>query len=230
MSGLHVGELLIALACIVLGSFVAGTESVVGAMPEPRIRALLDELGASRGAQLERYLNDPTRVLTVLLAFRVTALIVASVMATNAIAHGRDAAWKLVLVISVLALAYGSLTALFAFAGRARARVYAPLSLALARPLELLTTPVALPLRWLSRAIEHRVAQRHSADPPPLTEREVEYVVEQAEESGALDAKRGQMLQNVLELKDLTAREVMVPRTGVRAVRRARASRARSRW
>ena len=51
-----------------------------------------------------------------------------------------------------------------------------------------------------------------------MTEKEVEYVVEAAEQSGAVDAVSSEMLQNVIVLKELTAREIMVPRTQIVAL------------
>lgn len=218
MSGFPVGELVAAASCLLLGSFIAGAEAAVVSLPEARLRALRDEMGERRGAPLTRYLSEPTRVLTSLLAFRVTALIVAAVLTTNALVQRQARWWELAAIVAVLSLVYSVLAEVFVTVARARARSLAPLALMFTRPFELLVSPLVAPLLPLSRMIHARAAQRNTSDPPEVTEREVEYLVEQAEHTGALDPSRGEMLQNVLELKDLTARDVMVPRTRIHAL------------
>jgi putative hemolysin len=218
MSPLPIQELVGAAVSLLLGSLAAGTEAAIVSLPEARMLALRDEMGPGRGAHLARYLADPTKVLSRLLAIRISGMIVAAVLATTALAVSRRPAWVVVAVAVSLVFVYGVLAEVFTTIGRARARVIAPAALAVSWPFEWLILPVAGPLAWLGHAINRRAALRHSSEPPPLTEREVEYVVEAAEESGALDPKRGQMMQNVLEFKDLTARDVMVPRTRMHAI------------
>lgn len=218
MNGLPLGELATAAGCLLIASLAGGADGTLTSLPEARLQAMRDELGGAAARRIGRYLDDPARILTSLLAFRVTTLFTAAVLATNALAGGREVFWKLATIVAVLSFGYGAFAALFATIGRTRGHVLAPAALAFARPIELLIRPIAVPLIWIGNAIEARLALHSHSEPPQVTEREVEYVVEQAEESGALDPKRGQMLQNVLELKDLTARDVMVPRTAMHAI------------
>lgn len=212
-------ELIGALACILLGSFVAGVEGAVMSLPDARLRALRDELGSEAGAHISRFLDNPSKVLARLLAFRVTALIVASILASNALLRGRAPWWHVLILSLSVSLVYGAIAEVFTTVGRARGRGIVARGLRLTRPLEMFIKPIALPLVVLGQLVEGKARKRNSDEhAPTITEREVEYLVEQAENTGVLDSKRGQMLQNVLELKDVTAKDVMVPRTKMHAL------------
>ncbi|MET0594800.1 MAG: transporter associated domain-containing protein, partial [Polyangiaceae bacterium] len=67
--------------------------------------------------------------------------------------------------------------------------------------------------RWAARLV--------AEDPPPesrKTEAEVEWVVTEGQKHGSLGREPAEMIRNVLELKDLVVRDVMVPRTRVSAI------------
>ncbi len=212
-------ELVGAGVCILLGSFVAGVEGAAMSLPEARLRALRDELGDRRGKHVNRYLEQPSKVLARLLAFRVTALIVASILAANALLPARSPWWQVLGLSLGVSMIYGAVAEVLTTIGRTRGRSLIAIGLTLTRPIEVFIKPVAAPLVWLGQFIEKRTRLRNSDENTALiTQREVEYVVEQAEHTGALDAKRGQMMQNVLELKDVTAKDVMIPRTKMNAL------------
>ena len=77
--------------------------------------------------------------------------------------------------------------------------------------------PLAAPIAWLGRWSARLVA----AEPQPdarATETEVEWVVAEGQKRGSLGREPAEMIRNVLELKDLVVRDVMVPRTRVSAI------------
>lgn len=209
--------LLISLALFVLGATLAAIEASLLAMPEARLRAIRDERG-DPGGLIERYLRDPDRVLTRLLAGRVFAPLMAMALATRTLLSEGAAWWHIALVLPSLAFFSGILDLLAVTLGRGRARHIAPRALLWSRPLLLVLAPVALPMQALGAWARRRVGERASDDAPAVTEREVEYVVEQAESAGAVDPVSSEMLHNVFEVKSLTARDVMVPRTKMVAI------------
>jgi CBS domain containing-hemolysin-like protein len=77
--------------------------------------------------------------------------------------------------------------------------------------------PLAEPLAKLGRAFGRRFAPRRPVD-ARFTETEVEWVVTQGEKSGTLANEPAEMIRNVLEFKELTAREVMVPRRRISGI------------
>jgi len=94
--------------------------------------------------------------------------------------------------------------------GRATLRVWRWL-----RPLDLLLTPLALPLSWVRDLVTRLVPTVRVQDPDRVTQLTVEHVIEQGEETGTIGEDHAQMLRSVLEFKNTVAREIMVSRTQV---------------
>jgi CBS domain containing-hemolysin-like protein len=87
------------------------------------------------------------------------------------------------------------------------------------RPIELLVVPIARPLSMVGKLVGKSVVRHRSEPPPPrVTETEVEIIVNEGEQNGSLDHDQSEMIRNVLDFRTLTAGEVMVPRTRVRAI------------
>ncbi|MEZ4407976.1 MAG: hemolysin family protein [Polyangiales bacterium] len=207
----------VSLAFILFGAFFAGIEAALLALPEARLLALRDELG-DHNPHLSRYLEDPAPTLSRLLAGRVLSPVAATALATRAVLADQARTWEIVVVVLGIALTYGLLTEFAVTVGRRWARVIAPRALRFARPVTALLAPIAAPMLLLARWASRRMAVRRPSEPPSMTEREVEYVVEAAQESGAVDPVSSQMLQNVFDVKQRTAREIMVPRTQIVAL------------
>jgi CBS domain containing-hemolysin-like protein len=202
----------IALGLLFLGSLMAGVEASLLVLPEARLRALRDELG-ERGRVLERYLQDPNRTLSRLLAGRVLFPITAATLASTAALRVVGRWWASALVVLALSSLYGMMAEVAVTFARRRARQVAPVALFLFQPFEVLFAPIAAPMALAGRWASARLVGPREPEQPVVTEKEVEYVVEQAQTTGAVDPMSSQLLQNVFGLKDRTAREVMVPRT-----------------
>ena len=207
-----------ALLCVLAGSFVAGAEAAIASMPEPRLRALADELGASRARHIVRYLADPHALLSRWLTFRIAMLVIASQLLTSALG-ARTSPLAIAGALLAFIVTWAAIVEAFASVGRARADAIAPWGLRVIRPVEYLMAPIAAPIAALARIAARRARETEPDDAiKRLNEREVEYVVEAAESAGALDPRRGEMLQNVLEFKDIAVRDIMVPRTKMHAL------------
>lgn len=208
--------LLFALALFLLGATLAAIEASLLALPEARMRAIRDERG-DPGDLIARYLKDPARVLTRVLAGRVFAPLLAMALATRALLSQDARWWQVALAVPAVAFFYGILNLVAVTLGRGRAWVIAPHALFWSRPLLLLLAPVAWPMQRVGSWATGRLGDRRASD-PPVTEREVEYVVEQAQSAGTVDPVSSAMLHNVFEVKSLCARDVMVPRTQIVAI------------
>ena len=93
----------------------------------------------------------------------------------------------------------------------------APLLLQLVRPIELLFAPLAWPIVLIGRLFEHKDEARPTPA-PGLVESEVEMLVNEGELSGELGHEQSEMIRNVLDFGDITAGQLMVPRTQVHAI------------
>jgi CBS domain containing-hemolysin-like protein len=90
----------------------------------------------------------------------------------------------------------------------------APFLLQMLRPIEILATPISAPILWLSRLVGRLVGSEPTRS-PGVTESEVEMIVTEGELNGSLGHEQSEMIRNVLEFGDITAEDVMIPRTQV---------------
>jgi CBS domain containing-hemolysin-like protein len=203
-------QLIAAAAVTALGSLFAAADAALSEIPEGRMQALSADPG-SRGACFRRYTRDPLRVLSRWLVGRVVALSVASVLLSDVARRvGLDAASLPAAVLGAV-LTYGTFTEVAGTFARRRPEVAGALGLSFLRPLEWLVVPLADPLAVLGRAIGRRIPKWRSTD-ARIAETEVEWVVSEGEKAGAIANEPAEMIRKVLDFKDLTAREVMVPR------------------
>jgi CBS domain containing-hemolysin-like protein len=196
-----------------LGSLFAGAEAALTEIPDSRMQALSAET-TSRGAAFRRYLEDPMRVLSRWLVGRVIALSAASALLAEA-AH-LAGLHQLVVPAAVVGavLTYGTFAEVVSTLARRRPEAAGALALAVLRPFEWLVVPVADPLALLGRAVGRRVPKSRDMD-ARIMETEVVWVVSEGEKAGAIATGPAEMIRKVLDFKDLTAREVMVPRTQI---------------
>ena len=196
-----------------VGSLFAGADAALSEIPDSRVQALAADTTV-RGAAFRRYLRDPLRVLSRWLVGRVIALSAASaLLAEAAHASGVDRAAVPIAVIGAV-LTYGTFTEVLSTFGRRRPEGVARFALVFLRPLEWVLAPLADPLALLGRAVGRRVPKKREVD-ARIMETEVVWVVSEGEKAGAIANGPAEMIRKVLDFKDLTAREVMVPRTQI---------------
>jgi CBS domain containing-hemolysin-like protein len=206
------------VACLpaVFAAAFAASSWAVGALSVARRAALRDSLEGGKRAALERYLQHGVAIEARWLALRafgtgLSALLIAEQLP----AHWGSWLAPAAALLAVVAYAVPS-EILRALAGRNPERS-APMLLQLLRPIELLAAPLSAPILWLSRLLGGLVVQEPTPA-PGVTETEVELIVNQGELNGSLGREQSEMIRNVLEFGDVTAGQVMIPRTQVSAL------------
>jgi putative hemolysin len=199
-----------------VGSLFAAGDAALTEIPEGRLQALSAD-GSRTGAAFRRYAADPLRVLSRWLVGRVVALSVATVLLNDAALSAglRAAAFPMAVLGAVLT--YGTFAEIFGTLARRRPEGTGALALAALQPLEWLVVPLAAPLALIGRAVGRRVPKTRTLD-ARIVQTEVEWVVREGERSGSIAPAPAEMIRKVLDFKDRTAREVMVPRRHIRAV------------
>ncbi len=212
--------LLCALLSVVAGFLLAATESAVSRMGEHHVQALVDE--GRRGAPaLLHLVRDSGAVAMVLALLRVLAEAMAAVLVTLAVGAAFDAVWaRLLLAVGVMAVVSFVLVGVSPRTlgrqhGEAIALVAAPVVLWLRR----LLGPVAHLLVLLGNAV---TPGRGYRDGPFDSEAELREYVDLATDSELIEADERKMIHSVFELGDTLAREVMVPRTDMVTIDRAK--------
>jgi putative hemolysin len=207
--GLAVDFVAAALAMAV-GSLFAAGEAALSEIPEGRMVAL-SALSRSTGAAFRRFTSDPLRVHSRWLVGRVVALSLAALLLNDAARGARLDGLALPLSVIGVVVTYGTLTEIVRTFARRRPEDVAALALAFLRPLEWLVAPVADPLAIVGRAVSRHVPKSRTVD-ARITETEVQWAVSEGEKAGSIANEPAEMIRKVLDFKDLTAREVMVPR------------------
>jgi putative hemolysin len=229
----RLSELLIILALVVANGVFSGAEIAIVSLRKTRIEELLAE--KRNGAEaIKRLRKDPERFLAVIqigitvIGTAASAFGGASLSASiepilRTVSFIGDSADEVslalvVVLISFLQLVIGEL-------------VPKSLGLRSAEPYALLT---AGPLVWLSRAgtplvwlltkasnlVLRMFKDSTSFSEARLSPGEIQQIVDEATEAGALDATAGEIASRAIDFGDLTVAQVMVPRNRVVALPR----------
>jgi CBS domain containing-hemolysin-like protein len=196
-----------------LGALLAAVSAGLRTLGEAGLQALLEADG--RNAKVaERILRDPSAVQSRLLVGRVLCVALAAAFVAYSLLQSYGV-WVALLGVVGIAMAYAVVATIAGAvvrqrSGQATLRLWKWL-----RPLDLLLTPLAAPLNWISELVQRVVPAVQLQDPGRLAELTVEHVIEQGEETGTIAEEHARMLRSVLEFKNTVAREIMVSRTQV---------------
>jgi putative hemolysin len=199
-----------------IGSLFAAGDAALTEIPDGRMLALTSD-AQKTGAAFRRYTADPLRVLSRWLVGRILALSIATVLLNEAASAAGLGRWALVIAVVGAVLFYGTFSEVTVTLARRRPERVGALALMYLRPVELLLVPLADPLAIVGRAVGRRVPRARTVD-ARTTETEVEWVVSEGEKAGSMAKEPAEMIRKVLDFKDLTAREVMVPRRLIDAI------------
>jgi len=200
----------------VVGALFAAADTALTSLSGPRLTALIDQAEGADKKAFERIRTADTKLRSRYLLGRIvsataTAIITLLVLLPR-ISFG--ASW---IAFGITVAITGTLYEVSTTLARKYADLVAPMAARYLRPLEIAMFPLAIPLGWLGSAI----ASKDVVIEPPdsrLAEAEVENLVEEGERSGLLDPEPAEMIRNVLEFQDRTAKDVMVPRSRVEAI------------
>jgi CBS domain containing-hemolysin-like protein len=215
-AGVPVGSIVAGVLATVIGSLFAAGDAALQVLPEPRIQALATGEG-SDAAAFRRYAAARLQVTSRWLAGRIVFLSLASALFSQAAQQwlAPDAAIACAVVGALFS--YGTFAEVLSTMSRQRPERSGAVALRFLTPLEWVMVPLAWPLGVLGRLVGRRVPEQHRAD-PRMTETELEWAVSAGEKSGSIAVEPAEMIRNVLDFKDLTAREVMVPRRRISAI------------
>lgn len=191
-------------------SLVGGT---VQSLSPTRQAALRDNLSGGRRAAVDRYLRDPKKIHG-----RWVVLRVAGITATAALLGVRWASWEpwgWLAAWGVTVGVYAIPSQLVRQSVERHADTLLPQLLRAARFGEWLVIPLSDPLHLVGKQVSGGDTREPSAN---LTETEVEMLVNEGELNGSLAHDQSEMIRNVLDFGEVTAEEVMVPRTQVDAL------------
>jgi putative hemolysin len=221
-------ELTIIFALIVVNGLFAGAEIALLTLRQTRLHQLLERgSGAARAIQSLR--NDPERFLaTVQVGITVVGASAAAFGGASLArdfgevlsvlpligAYGDDIALALVVaLVSYLSLVLGELVP--KSIALSHPEVYALIA---GRPLlwiSFLTKPLAWLLTASSNLVLRPLGDRTTFGESRLSREELRQLVEEAAKTGAVEASSGEIAARALEFDQLTASDIMVPRSRI---------------
>jgi CBS domain containing-hemolysin-like protein len=201
-----------AVSAAFIGSLFASGDTALSSLPEARLQGLTELKGVT-GAAFRRYANNRLRILSRWLVARVVTISLAAALLADFADTVFSARIGPLVAMAGAVVTYGTFAEILGTVARRRPEQIGALALRFLRPLEWAAVPLAEPLALLGRFIDRRFKEQEApSEAARMTENEVEWVVTEGEKSGALAEEPAEIIRNVLDFKDLTAREVMVPR------------------
>jgi len=215
-SSVPIGSIALGVAATAIGSLFAAGDAALTALPEPRLQALAGAKGAD-GAAFRRFATDRMRVLSRWLVGRIVATSLAAALFAEAAERLTSPGMGPLFAVLGTVASYGLFTEILTTLGRRRPEQLGALALRFLWPIEWALVPLAEPLALLGRSVGRRFPEQHPID-ARVTETELEWAVSVGEKAGSIANEPAEIIRNVLDFKDLMAREVMVARRRISAI------------
>ena len=214
-------QIIILVILLLLSAFFSSAETCLTTVNKIRMRSLADD-GNKRAKVVLQITEDSGKLLSAILignnivnlsassltttiAFRIASN-VAGPIAGYAVAIGTG-------IITVLILLFGEITPKTIAATHAE-----KLALIYAYPIRFIMwiiTPISIVINAISRVIFFILHIDPNAKTDVMTEDEIRTIVDESHESGVIEEEEREMINNVFDLGEVKAKEVMVPRVNV---------------
>ncbi|HEC63285.1 MAG TPA: HlyC/CorC family transporter [Candidatus Acetothermia bacterium] len=210
---------------LALSAFFSGSETALTSISELRLKHLLEkEKNRRRARALGHLLSEPNDLITCLLIWNNLVNVGASALATllflgllPTALPAYAAGLLTTVVMTVLLLLFGEITPKNLAKNRAETvalKVIVPVW-----ELTRFTFPVVRALRAVSRGMLRPFGESLlSREGVPLSEDQLVTFIEEGEQRGIIPVQDGEMMKRILALDEITAQEVMVPRTEMQAI------------
>ena len=224
-------QILFLVILIALNAFFAASEIAFISLNDNKIEKQAKE-GNKKAKQIQKMLETPSKFLATIQIGITLAGFLSSAFASdtfsdiiapqlNAIIPIGLSAWKsisiiiITIILSFFTLIFGELVP-----KRLAMKNYEKIAFAtigIIRMISILTAPFVKLLTITTNAISKLFGVSES-DEETITEEEIKMMIDQGEESGAIEENEKELLNNVFEFNDITASEIMTHRTDIFAV------------
>ena len=225
-------EILILLILILINAFFAASEIAFISLNDAKIEKMAKE-GNKKAKQIEKMLKTPSQFLATIQVGITLAGFLSSALASDAFADKlAPVLYNLLPVISIevwrgisiviitLILSFFTLICGELVPKRLAMKYHEKLSFATIGPIRTLSIITAPFVKFLS-ATTNFISKLFGVtenEEETVTEEEIKMMLEQGEESGAIDENEKELINNVFELNDIVVTEIMIHRTEIFAV------------
>ena len=209
-------SILLIFGCLLLSAFFSSSETALTSLGVLKIKHLIEQ--SKRYSTLKYWINEPGKVLTTILVFNNTVNIFASALTTDLATRWFES--------SAVGIATGITTFLVLIFGeiipKSFAKVHAErIALLVMRVIKVFcfgTWPLIWVLSKFTDWVLRLLGSEEQEAKPPITEDELEFLVNVGQEYGVIENTKKQMISGVFDFDDKAVREIMTPRTDVVAI------------
>lgn len=199
---------------LILTGFFAGYETGFVSCNPIRVRHRAEKENDPNAMRLLAYLNEPDRLLTTVLLGTNLSM----VMGTMAITEFLGSSWLSMAIATPVILVFAEVMPKSIF--RAHPTRLALWLLPVIRRFDVLLSPVAAPITWVSRRL---LGTPHGQKPDTIrilmrSPEDMRVLVDESAFRGTLEEEEKEMIHSVMDLQTRLAKEVMVPRIDIEAL------------
>ena len=207
-------QIIILLILLALSAFFSSNETALMSVNRIRLRSLADEGNKRAAMALDILENQTPKLLSAILIGNNIVNISASSLATTlAYSFGGYMVSIVTLILTVLILIFGEITPknYATINSEKLALRYIPFF----KFLMTIMTPVIFIINLFSRGVMRLMRVDPDAATKAMTEEELRTIVDVSHEDGVIESDEKEMIYNVFDLGDATAKDIMVPRVHV---------------
>ena len=207
-------QIIILLVLLALSAFFSSNETALMSVNKIRLRSLADEGNKRAAMALDILENQTPKLLSAILIGNNIVNISASSLATTlAYSFGGYMVSIVTLILTVLILIFGEITPKnYATINSEKITLrYIPVF----KFLMTIMTPVIFIINLFSRGVMRLMRVDPDEANKAMTEEELRTIVDVSHEDGVIESDEKEMIYNVFDLGDATAKDIMVPRVHV---------------
>lgn len=207
-------QIIILLILLALSAFFSSNETALMSVNKIRLRSLADEGNKRAAMALDILENQTPKLLSAILIGNNIVNISASSLATTlAYSFGGYMVSIVTVILTVLILIFGEIAPKnYATINAERLTLrYIPVF----KFLMTIMTPVIFIINLFSRGVMRLMRVDPDAASKAMTEEELRTIVDVSHEDGVIESDEKEMIYNVFDLGDATAKDIMVPRVHV---------------
>ena len=207
-------QIIILLILLALSAFFSSNETALMSVNKIRLRSLADEGNKRAAMALDILENQTPKLLSAILIGNNIVNISASSLATTlAYSFGGYMVSIVTVILTVLILIFGEITPKnYATINSEKITLrYIPVF----KFLMTIMTPVIFIINLFSRGVMRLMRVDPDAASKAMTEEELRTIVDVSHEDGVIESDEKELIYNVFDLGDATAKDIMVPRVHV---------------
>ena len=213
MDSSDVTQLSILIILLILSAFFSSAETALTTVNKIRIRSLADE-GNKRAKSVLKVTDDSGKMLSaILIGNNIVNLSAASLTTSLAYSFGGSMVAIASGILTVLILLFGEITpkTMATIHSEKMSLLYAPVIHFFMK----IMTPLIFVINGLSTGVLLLLRIDPKAKNTAMTENELRTIVDVSHEDGVIESDEREMINNVFDLGDARAKDVMVPRVHV---------------